>query len=354
MELDAWRFRAPLGPPLRRAAIAGIPVGAVVLVDLGLSAGQLAGIGVGALLAGFVGFDSPSGRTRAIWQACSAPLIAAAGALGALTGSPAVLAVVTMIVLASIAGLTFAVSLRLYIGGASTVLALLIAQGLALDTADAVEVFALGGIGALLQAAVSLAVSVFDRIVERLDPCAGLHNARKAISENLSLDSVAFRHALRWGVALGVGVTAYHLLDLGLHGYWVPLTVLFVLRPSYGETWVRIAMRAAGTVLGLLIATPLAELIGNVDVLEAIAIVAAAAFSYALLAIEYALFTAAITSFAVVYAHAHGQPAIEAADERAAATVVGLVIVAFAFLVFRDRPAPAPAPAASATARAGD
>ena len=149
---------------------------------------------------------------------------------------------------------------------------------------------------------------------------------------------MAFRHALRWGVALGAGVAAYHLLDLGEHGYWVPLTILFVLRPSYGETLERIAMRGAGTVLGLLIATPLAELIGGNDVLVAIAVVFSAAFSYSLLAIEYALFTAAITAFAVIYAHAFGQPALQAADERAIATAIGLVICAVAFAVFHDRP----------------
>src|SRR5262245_21655440 len=124
MAFEAWRFRAPLGPPLRRAAIAGIPVGAIVLFGLGLSTGQLAGIGIGALLAGFVAFDSPSGLTRAKWQVCAAPFIALGGALGAATGSPAWLAVLTMVVFASIAGLTFAVSLRLYIGGASVTLAL--------------------------------------------------------------------------------------------------------------------------------------------------------------------------------------------------------------------------------------
>jgi hypothetical protein len=338
MSTETWRFKAPLGPPLRRAIVAGIPVGGMILLDLGLSAGQLAGLGIGALLAGFVGFDSPSGRTRAVWQLGTAPFIAFAGALGALTGSSAVLAVATMIVFASVAGLTFAVSPRLYIAGASTTLALLIAQGLTPQVSDALEVFALAGVGALLQALFSVAASVVDRLRERIQPRAALVSTRAAIAANLGLGSVPFRHALRWGLALGAGVAAYRALDLGEHGYWVPLTVLFVLRPSYGETVERIAMRAAGTALGLLIATPVAELLGGVEVLEALAIVAAAAFSYALLAIEYALFTAAITSFAVIYAHAFGQPALQAADERAIATAIGLVIVAFAFAVFRDRP----------------
>ena len=71
----------------------------------------------------------------------------------------------------------------------------------------------------------------------------------------------------------------------------MPLTVLFVLRPTPDETSERIAMRAAGTIAGLAIATPLAELIGGADILAAVAIALAAAFAFAFLAIEYALFT---------------------------------------------------------------
>jgi hypothetical protein len=349
---QAWRFRQPVWPLLRRALAAGVPVGALVLFDIGLSAGQLAGLGLGALLASFVAFDSPIALTRAAWQACAAPFIALAGALGALTGGDAVLATVTMTVFASIAGLTAAVSPRLYIAGASTTLALLISQGLALETSDAVEVFALGGAGALIESAVSLIGAAISHAREKLDPRAGLTEIRVKVAANLNLGSGAFRHALRWGAALGLGVAVYNLLDLGLHGYWVPLTVLFVLRPSYGETWERILMRAAGTLIGLLIATPLAELIGGIDVLEAIAIVVAASLSFALLAVEYALFTAAITGFAVIYAHALGQPAFQAADERGIATAIGLAICAVAYTIFRDRPEgqvrPLPAGAAGA------
>lgn len=337
MKAEDWRFKAPLGPPLRRALVAGIPVGGMILLDLGLSAGQLAGLGVGALLGGFVAFDSPSGRTRAIWQLCVAPFIAFAGALGALSSDSAVIAVVTMSAFASIAGLTFAVSPRAYIAGASATLALLIAQGVTPEVSDALEVFALAGVGTLLQAGFSIAVSLVDRVRERIEPRAAIVTTRAAITANLGFASVAFRHALRWGIALGAGVAVYRVLDLGQHGYWVPLTVLFVLRPSYGETLQRIAMRGSGTVLGLLIATPVAELLGGIETLEALAIVLAAALSFALLAIEYALFTAAITAFAVIYAHAFGQPAFEAADERAVATAIGLVICGLAFAVFRDR-----------------
>ena len=60
----------------------------------------------------------------------------------------------------------------------------------------------------------------------------------------------------------------------------------------------------------------------------------AAAFAFALLAIEYALFTTAITAYIVLVTHALGQSAFEAADERAIATAAGLGIVVLLVLVW--------------------
>ncbi len=125
-------------------------------------------------------------------------------------------------------------------------------------------------------------------------------------------------------------MAAYHLIDVGKHGYWIPLTVLFVLRPAPDETVERIAMRAAGTVAGLALATLLADAVGHHAWANALVIGLTAAFAFALLAIEYALFTASITAFVVLVAHALGQSALQAADERAIATAIGIGIAAAA------------------------
>jgi uncharacterized membrane protein YccC len=132
-------------------------------------------------------------------------------------------------------------------------------------------------------------------------------------------------------------VGIYHALDLGQHGYWVPLTVLFVLKPERGMTVERIAMRAAGTLTGLLIATPLAMIIGGLPLVESLAMMTAAALCFALLALEYALFTAAVTAFVVILAHAMGQSAWQAADQRSVGTVLGLAVSAGAFVVWSNR-----------------
>ncbi len=307
-----------------------------MLLDLELDAPAAGAISVGATLAGFIAFDAPA-RTRLVWQLLAAPAIGAAGALGALTGEPGVLAALTMAGFASVAGMSVAASPRLAVAGLTCVLALLLGQGLSLSAQQAPEALLLGAAGVMLQALMSLAAWSRDRVAEPIDLPAGARRSWRAVRANLHPRSPSLHHALRWGTALGLSVGLYHLVDLGQHGYWVPLTVLFVLRPEPDQTVERIAMRAAGTVGGLVVATPLAELIGRYAVADAVAIGIAAAFSFALLAIEYALFTAAITAFIILSAHALGQAAEQAAGERALATLIGLAIVALALVLWDGR-----------------
>jgi uncharacterized membrane protein YccC len=134
-------------------------------------------------------------------------------------------------------------------------------------------------------------------------------------------------------------VAIYRFVDLQGHGYWVPLTVLFVLKPSADDTWERLAMRAVGTIAGLMLATGLAEALGASPVPVAIALALAGALAYALLALEYALFTAAITVFVVLLTDSLGEGAWEAADQRALGTTLGIAVAALAIVLTTRGPA---------------
>ena len=92
-------------------------------------------------------------------------------------------------------------------------------------------------------------------------------------------------------------------------------------------------MRAVGTVAGLLLATGLAEVLTNDLIPVVILLTIAAGLAYALLAIEYALFTTAITVFVVLLTDTLGASPFDAAGERALGTAVGIMVAAVAFKV---------------------
>jgi hypothetical protein len=291
-------------------------------------------IATGAMVAGFPGLDAPA-RTRAAWQAAVAPAIGLAAALGALTGGSAALAIPAMALVGALAGYCFAVSLRLSIYGLSVALALLVAQGLPLGPSDALPALLYGTAGGLLQAAFSLGVyAAGDRTEEGGETAWSTPAALAALRSNATLRSLSFRHAIRFGAALAAGVAAYWLLGLEEHGFWVPLTILFVLRPQEGETMHRLVLRAIGTAAGLVFATALSEWLHGDGVALALALAVATGFAYGLLTVQYALFTAAITTYAVLLADTLGAAPLHAAGQRAIATAIGIGIAGAAFVLW--------------------
>jgi len=320
-------------PAIRRGALLSVPIGAALILELGLGDPTEGAIATGALLAGFPGLDAPAGP-RAAWQLVAAPLIGLAAALGILSSGSDLAMVAAMGLLGAVAGYGFAVSLRLAILGLSIALALMIGQGLFLEPGDAGPALLYGTVGGALQAAWSLLVWVAVDRARREDGGWNAREAAAALRENLTLGSASARHAIRFGVALAAGVALYLLLDMRVHGFWVPLTILFVMRPERDETYRRLALRAIGTVLGLAIATALAEAFPGEDLLVGIVLTASAGLAYGLLTVQYALFTAAITTYVVLLTDTLGEGAFEAAGQRAEGTALGIAIAFLAFVVW--------------------
>lgn len=73
---------------------------------------------------------------------------------------------------------------------------------------------------------------------------------------NLTPSSAVLRHALRVSLLVAGSDLLVRLNGVD-RGYWVPLTVLVVLRPDFASTFQRSSMRVAGTIVGLLLATAL-------------------------------------------------------------------------------------------------
>ena len=90
----------------------------------------------------------------------------------------------------------------------------------------------------------------------RADLGIRLRDPIEVIRANLNPHSPAFKHALRLGVL--VPLTDIVTREVGIQrGYWVPLTILVVLRPDFGGTFQRSLMRVLGTLVGLLLASVL-------------------------------------------------------------------------------------------------
>jgi uncharacterized membrane protein YccC len=73
---------------------------------------------------------------------------------------------------------------------------------------------------------------------------------------NLTLESSAFRHAIRLAAIVAIA----EALGRGFYwrrSYWLPMTVVLVLKPEFTTTFSRGLLRIAGTVVGLLLATAL-------------------------------------------------------------------------------------------------
>lgn len=119
------------------------------------------------------------------------------------------------------------------------------------------------------------------QLFERADPQSPLQLLR----DNLTLASAIFRHALRLSISLSLGVTIYSTTHLPM-GYWVTLTIMLVLKPSLGITFVRFFQRVGGTLLGALIAALLLAAIASKPILDII-IILTVFFGVALIAVNY-------------------------------------------------------------------
>ncbi|MDN3354561.1 FUSC family protein [Actinomadura sp. DC4] len=80
-------------------------------------------------------------------------------------------------------------------------------------------------------------------------PAGGWSRVREAVRTR----SPGLRHAARAGTAIGAAMALADGLHLP-HGHWLPITVMFCLRDSYGDTVERVAKRIGGATVGATVA----------------------------------------------------------------------------------------------------
>jgi len=150
------------------------------------------------------------------------------------------------------------------------------------------------------------------------------------VRANLTFTSEAFRHAVRVGATLAVAVAVAHLFPFG-HGYWLPMTVMIVLKPDFAATLSRGVARSIGTLVGAgLVTLLLAALRPSAAGLITLTVLLYA-LSIAVLRASYAVYSVAIASLVVVLLGFTGAPAASLAADRAFYTVLGALLALGAY-----------------------
>ena len=136
-------------------------------------------------------------------------------------------------------------------------------------------------------------------------------------------------------LALLVGVATWFVvdLDLGHTGGWIILTILVVFQPSLGDGFRKAAHRAAGTVLGFVIAVLVGAVVTNTGLLYLIGtIFLMIAFILMLQARPYWLYATVLTP-AIILLESAGTTVDQVAEERLGATLIGVAVTVAVMLV---------------------
>jgi uncharacterized membrane protein YccC len=151
-----------------------------------------------------------------------------------------------------------------------------------------------------------------------------------ALRGTLARDSVVLRHAARVATVALLAVFATRALGLQ-RGYWAILTAVLLLQPYLPATITRGLQRVGGTIAGGLIATAIAALVhGPLGI--AIAAIALAGVSAAVLQLNYGLFALFLTPTFVLLAEVHARDT-HLVELRIANTLLGAALAVAAALV---------------------
>lgn len=152
-----------------------------------------------------------------------------------------------------------------------------------------------------------------------------LHEYRlNVIIQNLSWNSTMFRHSLRLSIAIVFAYSLGFVFDIQ-NTYWILLTIIVIMRPSYGLTKERSKDRIIGTLIGAVIAVGIVLLTQSVVVYAILAIVSLI-FAFALLQQNYKS-AAALITLSIVFVYSFINPdAFEVIQYRVIDTVIGSTI----------------------------
>lgn len=155
----------------------------------------------------------------------------------------------------------------------------------------------------------------------------------KTLLANLRLDSPVFRFALRVSMAISVGLAIGHWLPYAAHSYWIVLTIVIILRPTFSMTRQRRADRIIGTIIGCVITAIVIRFVHSNIVLMAIlflSIVATPTFIY----LRYRYTAIAVSLMILLQMHLVAPSNPNLVSERLIDTLIGAAVATvFSFVL---------------------
>lgn len=227
------------------------------------------------------------------------------------------------------------------------VLGLALAQKLAVDDASASQTFShavlrdmkfqVDALGGQLRAVIELARNATPQGAEAFEkreaaqPLWLRFTSRLAtLRANLNLESVVFRHALRLMLCVALGDAFGRVLH-PYRAYWVPMTIVLVLKPEFAVTFSRGVLRIAGTLIGLLLATALFHYL-PIHTATEIALIGLFTFLMRWVGpANYGIFGVTISALVVLLISITGIAPKEVINARAVNTVVGGIFALAAY-----------------------
>ncbi len=153
------------------------------------------------------------------------------------------------------------------------------------------------------------------------------------IRQNCNFRSAPVRHALRVAV-MCAPVLAWTLTRPGQFAHWTTITMVLCLQPYFSATWQRSAERIAGTALGGALAAFIG-LLTQTSTELAITMLPLTVFAFAMRAVSYGVFVAALTPMIVLLVEqiAPGANEMTIALARVGYTLLGGLLAVLANLV---------------------
>lgn len=169
----------------------------------------------------------------------------------------------------------------------------------------------------------------------RPDLISPLRAALVTTRAHITLNSPILRHALRLSAAVAIGAVADRFAPVEF-GYWIPLTVLMVLRPETAHTYTRCVGRLAGMAAGIVIASLVVLLLHPTGLVAAVLATLCLAATYAATGTGYIATSAALAAAVVFLLEIDATTAGATLEDRLFSVILGGGLAVGAHVVLPD------------------